>query len=123
MDAVTVTTARQSADIPQPKPYPIVGNLFDMDPNSPTMSLVPVAAKYGPIFTMTVLGYTMIWVTSQKLVAELCDKSRFLKRVHNSLLELRRLQSLIHATCWKTASRSYSRVLPAANLTRAATVV
>ena len=91
MDTATPTPARQLAVIPQPKPYPIVGNLFDMDPDSPTMSLVPVAVKYGPIFTLTVLGYRMIWVTSQALVAELCDETRFSKRVHNSLLELRRL--------------------------------
>ncbi len=72
-------------------PIPILGNLFDVDGGAPIQSLMPLAAQYGPIFKITILGYTMIWLSSQELVSEVCDETRFSKQVHNSLLELRAL--------------------------------
>ncbi len=77
--------------IPQPRMLPVVGNLFDVDGDQPLQSMMPLAAKYGPIFKITILGYTMIWISSQNLVSEICDETRFSKIVHNSLLELRNL--------------------------------
>ena len=88
MDSIPHVMART---IPQPRPIPIIGNLFDVDGDAPIQSLMPLAVRCGPIFKITILGYTMIWLSSQELVSEVCDETRFSKQVHNSLLELRAL--------------------------------
>ncbi len=88
MESIAHVKART---IPQPRSIPIIGNLFDVDGDAPIQSLMPLAARCGPIFKITILGYTMIWLSSQELVSEVCDETRFSKQVHNSLLELRAL--------------------------------
>ncbi len=89
MDTGMLVNGATRAAIPQPKPYPVLGNLFDVDGNAPMQSMMRLAAENGPIFKITILGYTMIWISSQTLVSEVCDETRFSKLVHNSLMELR----------------------------------
>ncbi len=88
---VSAPSAATALPIPQPRMLPVVGNLFDVDADSPTQSMMPLAARYGAIFKITILGYPMIWISSQLLVSEVCDETRFSKIVHSSLLELRNL--------------------------------
>jgi len=78
-----------SASIPQPPTRPIVGNLFDMDVNAPVQSMMKLAETYGPFFRLRVFDQVFHLVSSQELVDELSDESRFTKRVDVSLEQLR----------------------------------
>ena len=67
-------------DIPGPPGWPFIGNLLDLRQGDfPLMALNMLADQYGPIYKFTV-GEPEYVVSSQKLVNELCDESRFQKR-------------------------------------------
>lgn len=76
--------------IPQPPAKPIIGNLLALDPDTPIQSLMSLARQYGPFFKLEMLGRTIHVASSQAMVDELCDESRFDKRVHPPLQEIRR---------------------------------
>lgn len=78
-----------SASIPQPPTKPIVGNLFDVDVNAPVQSMMKLAETYGPFFRLRIFNRVFHLVSSQELVDELSDESRFTKRVDVSLEQLR----------------------------------
>ncbi|WP_433753394.1 bifunctional cytochrome P450/NADPH--P450 reductase [Paenibacillus amylolyticus] len=78
-----------AAYIPQPKMYGPLGNLPLIDKNKPTLSLGELAEQYGPIYRLTVPGYSGLIVSGPNLVAELCDVSRFDKFVYNELENVR----------------------------------
>jgi cytochrome P450/NADPH-cytochrome P450 reductase len=63
--------------IPQPKPEPLLGNLREMDLKSPIQGLMRLAQTYGPIFALDLPGRRMVVVSSQALVHEVCDETRF----------------------------------------------
>ena len=75
--------------IPQPKALPIIGNLRDLDINSPTESLGRLAKIYGEIYKLQLPGEELIVLSSQALVNEVCDTKRFYKKVLRPLVELR----------------------------------
>lgn len=75
--------------IPQPKMYGPLGNLPLIDKDKPTLSLGVLAAQHGPIYRLTVPGYSGLIVSGPDLVAELCDVSRFDKFVYNELENVR----------------------------------
>ena len=75
--------------IPQPKPSPFLGNLALLDGNAPVQSLMRLARQFGPIFQLEVMKRRLVFVSSQALVHEVCDESRFDKRVHASLEHIR----------------------------------
>lgn len=75
--------------IPQPKPRPIVGNLNDVDQDKGVFGLAELAKEYGPLFRLEVLGNNLLIVTSQELVNELCDETRFDKKLNRALLQVR----------------------------------
>ena len=74
--------------IPQPKPRPIVGNLTDLDQEKGAFGLAELTKEYGPLFRLEVLGHNLLIVTSQELVNELCDESRFDKKLHRALVQV-----------------------------------
>ncbi len=76
-------------NIPQPPLKPIIGNLSEMDKDNPIQSLMRLARQYGPFFRFQILNRVAYVASSQELVNELCDESRFVKRVHVSLKEIR----------------------------------
>jgi cytochrome P450 / NADPH-cytochrome P450 reductase len=80
---------RDTTPIPQPAGWPIVGNLTDVDPELPILSLQQLGEKYGEIFSLTTFGQKRVFVTSQRLLEELCDEKRFGKLVAGPLKELR----------------------------------
>ncbi|KAE8388174.1 NADPH--cytochrome P450 reductase [Aspergillus alliaceus] len=63
--------------IPGPKPLPVVGNLFDIDLEHGLQSTIKMADEF------------LIFATSQALVDELCDESRFHKAVIAGVEKLR----------------------------------
>lgn len=75
--------------IPQPKKRPLLGNLRELDQDSPIQSLMRLAREFGPIFRLDLPGRSPIFVSSRELVHELCDEERFDKRVHAPLQEIR----------------------------------
>ena len=75
--------------IPQPRPLPILGNLPDIDANATVQSLMRLAEAHGPIFRLTLGGRTITFLGSQELVNEVCDESRFSKKVHRPLEVIR----------------------------------
>ncbi|KZV78883.1 cytochrome P450 [Exidia glandulosa HHB12029] len=77
--------------VPQPPGYPLIGNIFDIDPQAPAASFERLAAEYGEIYSVNILGTTFIAVSSQKLAEEVCDERRFHKSVADGLEEIRAL--------------------------------
>ena len=83
------TPSSDKPEVPQPPLKPIIGNLGELDSKAPIQSMMRLAGIYGPILKLTLLGRDVYVVSSQELVNELCDESRFNKRVHGPLHEIR----------------------------------
>jgi cytochrome P450/NADPH-cytochrome P450 reductase len=79
----------QDLKVPQPPLKPVIGNLQEIDKEIPVQSMMRLAREYGPIFKMRIFDREMYLVSSQELVNELSDETRFNKRVHQTLQELR----------------------------------
>ncbi len=76
--------------VPGPEPKPIVGTLYTIDATIPIQSNMRLAEQYGGIYAHRLLNRPALYfVSSQQLVDELCDQSRFEKRVHVPLEHLR----------------------------------
>ena len=75
--------------IPQPKGDPLIGNLRQIDGDAPMQGFMRMARIHGPIFQLEFFGRPLILVSSQEIVDELCDESRFDKRVHATLKNIR----------------------------------
>ncbi len=78
-----------SPRIPQPPLKPIIGNLADLDARNPVQSLMGLARTYGPFFKLRILDRDAYVASSQELVNELCDETRFDKRLHVALKQIR----------------------------------
>ncbi|EJU05213.1 cytochrome P450 [Dacryopinax primogenitus] len=76
--------------IPSPPAYPLLGHAGTgvVDPTNSARSFALLRAKYGPIYTLNFFGRTIVLVSSQRLVNELCDESRFHKKVEAGVLEV-----------------------------------
>src|SRR5690606_14703642 len=85
------TVLSPSATIPQPPLKPIIGNLAEIDSTSPVQSLMRLAKRYGSFFKLEIFRRQVYIASSQELVNELCDETRFDKKVHLPLEELRAL--------------------------------
>ncbi|MGZ8259006.1 MAG: bifunctional cytochrome P450/NADPH--P450 reductase [Caldimonas sp.] len=75
--------------IPQPKGDPFIGNLRAIDGDAPMQGFMRLARIHGPIFQLEFFGKPLILVGSQEIVDELCDETRFDKRVHATLKNIR----------------------------------
>ncbi|MDT7567106.1 MAG: cytochrome / NADPH-cytochrome reductase, partial [Pseudonocardiales bacterium] len=85
-----MTSPVRIADLPGPRGLPVLGNLFDIDGDSPFESLMAMARQYGPIFRLsTPAGHRLI-VSGAELVEEICDDTRFDKLVGGGLANLSR---------------------------------
>ncbi|KAJ5350580.1 hypothetical protein N7541_008307 [Penicillium brevicompactum] len=77
------------SEIPGPSGIPILGNIFDIDPNQTWNSLNKLAREYGPIFKVTILGHPLVFISSVALLEEICDQTRFRKLVAGPVKEIR----------------------------------
>jgi cytochrome P450/NADPH-cytochrome P450 reductase len=75
--------------IPQPKEKFLVGNLLDLNAQTPVQDLMRLAREYGPIFRLSFPGRSQIIVSGFDLVDELCNEKRFDKKVWAPLQNLR----------------------------------
>ncbi|MFO1079545.1 MAG: cytochrome P450 [Reyranellaceae bacterium] len=75
--------------IPQPPLKPLVGNLGELDSAAPIQSFMALARTYGPFYKLRILDHDVHVASSQELVDELCDETRFEKRIGGALQEVR----------------------------------
>ncbi|KAM0285829.1 hypothetical protein ACHAQH_001291 [Verticillium albo-atrum] len=78
-----------SQPIPRPPGVPLLGNIFDVNPNNTWGSLKKLSEQYGEIFQIKVLGHGIVFVASATLAEELCDEKRFRKYVGGPIVEIR----------------------------------
>jgi cytochrome P450/NADPH-cytochrome P450 reductase len=82
-----MTTALEP--IPQPRPVPLLGNLPDIDADQGILGIMELARQLGPIFRLELPGGDIVFLSSQELVDEVCDESRFDKALSGALLQVR----------------------------------
>lgn len=75
--------------IPSPPGLPLLGNIFDVDPQNQNQSLSHLADIYGPIYELRLPSGNLIVVSNHELFDEICDEKRFTKVVGGPLIELR----------------------------------
>lgn len=78
-----------SVPIPQPPTRPVVGNLPDIDSSQGILGLSEVVEQYGPIVRIQFFNRSIVVISSQQLVNEVCDESRFGKVVGVALRQVR----------------------------------
>ena len=78
-----------SVPIPQPPTRPVVGNLPDIDSSKGILGIVELAERYGPIVRIQFFNRSIVAISSQQLVNEVCDESRFGKVLGVALREVR----------------------------------
>ncbi|BCE03827.1 cytochrome P450 [Marinicellulosiphila megalodicopiae] len=77
---------------PGPKPWPIVGNIPDLLGGPGLIQgLIGVGKQHGPLFRLTLSGYSPIFATNYDIINLLCDESKFEKKVSKSLEMVRQL--------------------------------
>lgn len=65
--------------IPQPRPRPLVGNVPDVGMKVPVQRMVELSKQFGPIYKLAFPGADIHVISSEELVAEACDETRFAK--------------------------------------------
>ncbi|MDO5629683.1 MAG: cytochrome P450, partial [Mobilicoccus sp.] len=91
MNTTAKTASQPTRTVPGPEIKPIVGTLHAMDTQAPIQGMMRHAERYGEIFRhqLPTNDGSLFVISSQRLVDELCDESRFDKRVHNPLKNIR----------------------------------
>ncbi|KAK4142251.1 cytochrome P450 [Dichotomopilus funicola] len=79
----------KTTPIPTPPGLPFVGNAFAIDRGFPLGSFQGFAEEYGEIYRLNLPTGSTLVVSSQALVHELCDDTRFRKPVAAALAEIR----------------------------------
>lgn len=74
--------------IPQPPENWLLGNITDLDPVTPILSLRQLARLYGPIYQLRLIGTTVI-ISSQKLVHFISNEDKFEKVLSSPLKQVR----------------------------------
>lgn len=76
--------------VPGPEPKPLIGTLYSIDVENPVQSNMKLARTYGEFYRHALPGRPPLYfASSQRLVNELCDETRFDKRVHTALENIR----------------------------------
>ncbi|GAA2294711.1 cytochrome P450 [Nonomuraea roseoviolacea subsp. roseoviolacea] len=72
--------------IPSPSGLPILGNTLQIPAHSPMAHFTELAGRYDEgLFQLDLLGRKVVFVYDPELVAELCDETRFRKRIEPPL--------------------------------------
>ena len=59
---------RDFEPIPQPPPYPVIGNLLDVRGEVPVLNLMKLAEIHGPIYRLRLAGPWLVVLSSFELV-------------------------------------------------------
>jgi len=79
------------APIPEPSKLPVLKHLHHIDVDKPTQSMMRLAQDHGPLYRLQLPGKSFLVVTDAQMAAEVCDTSRFSKKLPAPLLRLRPL--------------------------------
>ncbi|KAK4244447.1 cytochrome P450 [Corynascus novoguineensis] len=79
----------ETIPIPGPPGLPLVGNAFAFDSDLPLRTFQDFAEEYGEIYRLNLPSGTTVVVSSQALIHELFDDTRFRKPVAAALAEIR----------------------------------
>ncbi|ANU21480.1 NADPH--cytochrome reductase [Planococcus plakortidis] len=79
----------QMKNLPQPKSYGPLGNLPLIDKEKPVQSFMKQARELGPIYQFHFPGRASTFVSSAELAAEICDETRFDKKIGPALQKVR----------------------------------
>ncbi|KAI1389181.1 cytochrome P450 [Hypoxylon trugodes] len=85
----TETTMEGEVPIPEPPALPFIGHLTELDRELPIRAFASLADRYGEIYRLRLPGRTIVFVTSHRLVDELCDEKKFVKIPKAALHEIR----------------------------------
>ncbi len=97
--------------IPQPPEKPLLGNILDLSPSTQVQDLMKLARRYGELFHLQLSGRRLVVVSGGSLVEEVCDESRFDKRIWAPLRNVRAFAgdglftAYTYEQNWKTAHR------------------
>ncbi|ERN53923.1 bifunctional cytochrome P450/NADPH--P450 reductase [Alkalihalophilus marmarensis] len=80
---------KQIEELPQPKSYGPLGNLPVIDKEKPVQSFMKHARELGPIYRFQFPGRVSTFVSSARFAAEICDETRFDKKVGPALQKVR----------------------------------
>lgn len=78
-----------TTQFPQPKTYGPLGSLPIIDKDKPLQSFMKLARELGPIFQFQFPGRITTFVSSAALAKEICDETRFDKKVGPALQKVR----------------------------------
>ncbi|WLR47276.1 bifunctional cytochrome P450/NADPH--P450 reductase [Halobacillus litoralis] len=76
-------------NLPQPKSYGPLGNLPSIDKEKPVQSFMKHARDLGPIYQIQFPGRVSTFISSARFAAEICDETRFDKKVGPALQKVR----------------------------------
>ncbi|NMO91740.1 cytochrome P450, partial [Actinomycetospora sp. TBRC 11914] len=81
MAAQSDTRPPGARPIPGPPAKPVVGNLLDLPSGRTIQTIVDLAARYGPMMHLTMLGQDLFVASGLEMFDDLCDETRFAKFV------------------------------------------
>ncbi|WP_114556534.1 cytochrome P450 [Bacillus sp. PF5] len=102
-------------EIPQPKTDRNLGNLLLLNKEKPLQSLMKIADQMGEIFKFETPNQVTRYVSSQRLVKEVCDESRFDKNIGPALKNVRSFAGDGLFTSWsyeKNWKKAHNILLP-----------
>ena len=67
--------------IPGPKGLPYLGNLLDIDRDSPIEGFMRMAKEHGPIYRLSTPAGTRLMISDPGMVDEICDEGRYDKKI------------------------------------------
>ena len=97
---MNVKQGESDSRIPQPPRLPVLGNLREIDRTAPVQSLLRLAREFGPIFRLDLPGRSILVVSSQQIVNEVCDETRFDKLIGRPLQRVRSFSGDGLFTAW-----------------------
>ena len=76
--------------IPGPKGLPYLGNLLDIDRDSPVEGFMRMAREYGPIYRLSTPAGVRLMVSDPGMVDEICDDGRYDKKIAAGLKSIQK---------------------------------
>ena len=72
--------------VPGPRPVPVIGTAYSMNPARLVESATKLGRKYGEIYLQQIPGKSLLYIiSSHRLVDELFDETRFKKVIHPAI--------------------------------------
>ncbi|KAH6884403.1 cytochrome P450 [Thelonectria olida] len=79
----------ETVEIPEPRGLPFIGHVGTLDPDFPLGSMISLADELGEVYRLRFPGRTVVFVSTQALVNEVCNEKRFKKSVNSALTQVR----------------------------------